>query len=552
MHAHPEVNEQASSFFFLFPFCCPRDSDTNPGEMADAVIRTPLSDLLRMPSLPQALKDRKLEKDDNIWRPADASLSEDLHPHIALILGRTEPGAGTEVDRGNLREPGFYELASEARNVLSGRWGQRGAGFKIVVSASARRRLGAPDGKPFSIRALIDAAYLQFFRSGIGMLIFECSYRCDVDDLPFVEVILEANYQLCRAGKQARNSLVWANTDKDEGRANEHAFSLDEFAHALVTCSAIGDDRRREASLLRQVEWMTKTRVFSYCAVQFKRAFADGNARREFAYRLCNKYTSDYSVHQEGVDRALVPTFDNVLHGAAIEGGCVVVEEAEVDFLKSYANNVGRKVYLPLALVSFHEFRHLLGLTQESAIYVKRGTPSEYEIALLRRLRRDLINFHLFFRFSHASMIGLHNVVHQAWRKAFGLDRMIEEVTSDVVEAEKLLSAEVVRLAKAAESENEQRWRIWTTVATWVGAYFTISHALEIWARRAFFEPQLQLMTLKVYNKLTTISEFEALQRQIHRTEMLLEGVAVVVAVAIAVFVYRKGPKGATKLQHGQ
>lgn len=550
MYSYPEINDQASAFVFLFPFRCRNDYDTNPNDMEDAVVHTPLSSLLRLPSLPQALKDRKLAKDENIWRPVDQNLSDDLHPHIALILGRTEHDVGSEVDRKYLREFRFFELASEARNVLSGRWGQQGAGFNIALSASARRRLGVPAGKPFSIRALVDSAYLQFFRSGIGMLILECSYRCDAENLPFAEVILEANYQLCRTGKHGRNSLIWAEVDKDETRSNEPAFSLNDFAHALVTCSAIGDDRRR-ASLLQQIEWMTTTRVFSYCAVQFKRAFADGYARREFAYRLCNKYTSDYSVHEEGMGSTLVSTFANVLHAAAIEGGCVVVEEADADFLKNYVSNVGRQVYLPLALVSFHEFRHLLWLTQESAIYVKRGTPSGQEIAQLRRLQHDLINFHLFFRFSHASMTGLHNVVHQAWRKAFGLDRMLDEVTSDIVEAEKVLSAEVVRLAQAAEEKKEQRWRIWTTIATWAGAYFTISHALEIWGRKAFFEPQLQLMTLKVFNKLATISEFEALQLQIHQTEMLLEGIAVFVAIAIAVLVYRRGPKGTANVRHG-
>ena len=550
MHPYPEINEQATSFFFLFPFCCRRDSDTNPCEIADAIIQTPLSDLLCMQSLPQALKDRKPSKDDNIWLPKDASVSEDLHPHIALILGRTEHSTGNEVDPRGLRAHGFYELTSEARNVLSGGWGKRGLGFEITISTNARRRLGIPLGKPISIRALIDAAYLQFFRSGIGVLIIECSYRCDTDDLTFAEVILEANYQLCRAGNKARNSLVWANINQDEAESNEHAFSLNEFANALVTCSTIGGDSRR-ASQLQQIEWMTKTRVFSYSAVQFKHSFEDGSSRRAFAYRLCNKHTSDYSVRQESIDMALVPTFDNVLHGAAIEGGCVVVEEADVDFLKSYVRNVGRKVYLTLALVSFHEFRHLLLLTQESAMYISSSALSEHDIAQLRRLRHDLINIHLFFRFSHASMIGLHNIVHQAWRKAFGLDRMLDELTADVAEAEKVLSEEVHRLAEAAESQKEQRWRIWSTVATWVGAYFTISHVLEIWVRTSLFESQLTLMTLKVYNNLATMSEFETLQHQIHLTEMLLEGIAVVTAIAIAVFVYRNGPKSSTKSRHG-
>ncbi|MEP6878920.1 MAG: hypothetical protein ABI865_08725, partial [Nitrosospira sp.] len=222
----------------------------------------------------------------------------------------------------------------------------------------------------------------------------------------------------------------------------------------------------------------------------------------------------------------------------------------EVGFLKNYASNAGRKVYLPLALVSFHEFRYLLSLTQESAIYVKRELPSENDIAQLRRLQYDLINFHLFFRFSHVSLISLHNVVHQAWRKAFHLDYMLEEVTSDVLEAEKLLSAEVVRRAEIAEKEKEQRWRVWSTVATWISVFFMISHVIEIW-RKPLVESSLQLTSLKVFNKLATVADFEMLQHEIHRTEVIFEGVAVVVAAVVALFVYRRKSQIKAELPHG-
>jgi hypothetical protein len=558
VHSYPDVNSQESRFFFLFPFRCQEGSGANAHQMAESVLRARLPDLLTLPLLPHALQGRKIrdhntegqKKNDKIWQRAEQNLSEDLHPHLATILGRSTDDAGGDHEHESFRALQFHKLTPDARNVLTGGWGQRGLGFQVALSPSARRRLGVPDGMPITVRALIDDAYLQFFQSGIGILILECSYRYDAEDLPLAEVILEANYQLCRAGNQAINSIVWASKGKDETLKNEPAFSLNQFARSLISNAVLG--KADHGTLVpQQIDWMTRTRVFTYCAVQFRSPFADSNARRQFAYRLCTKYTSDYSVHDERIRSTLVSAFDNVLHGASIEGGCVVVEETEVDFLKTYISKVGRPLYLALALVSYHEFRHLLALTQESALYVNCDKPSEQDIAHLRRLKHDLINFHLFFRFSHVSMISHHNIVHQAWRAAFDLDRMLEEVTSDVVEAEKVLSVNAERLAADAEREKERRWRIWGTAATGVAAYFTVSRLLEIWVQKMYLGPMLELATLKVLDKLATVGQFAALQIESVRIEILCETVAVVVAIALAVFVYRKKPKGESSLPSG-
>ena len=127
---------------------------------------------------------------------------------------------------------------------------------------------------------------------------------------------------------------------------------------------------------------------------------------------------------------------------------------------------------------------------------------------------------------------------------------MLEEVTSDVLEAEKLLSAEVVRRAEIAEKEKEQRWRVWSTVATWISVFFMISHVIEIW-RKPLVESSLQLTSLKVFNKLATVADFEMLQHEIHRTEVIFEGVAVVVAAVVALFVYRRKSQIKAELPHG-
>lgn len=554
MNQYPDVSEHR--VFFFFPFRSPNDSSPDiVNQTAESVLGTQLSDLLKLPFLPSAVKgkDRAIAVPQKIWRPAKAQLSRDLHSHIHMLLGDIQPGKVDKHD--DLSSPPLHELIPEARNVLTGRWGTGGPGLEITLSEKARHRLGTPADQEMAVRIVIEAGYIQFFRTGIGVLILESSYRCAAEGVHLAEVILEANHRLSHVQQGYKHGLAWATRSVGDALVP----SLDSLAHALVTCGA-GEIDAPGASLGQtSIEWPRDSRVFIYTAVQFKKPFADGEARRQFAYRLCNKYTSDYSVHEGRGRSTLVSAFENVLHGASIEGGCAVVEEAgTVEFLETYISKAVRQVYIPLALISFHEFRHLLRLTQESALYVSCERPSEPHIAILGFLRNELLNFHLFFRFSHASMISHHNLAHQAWRQAFDLDRMLREVTSDVIEAEKVLSGQAERLKAIAEREKERqaavvqegkerRWRIWSTVGTWVATYFALSHLLEIWVKKAFVEPKLQLMTLKVFNKLASVAEFAARQTQYHELESILEGVAVVVAIAVAAIVYHKSPSGAGK-----
>ena len=314
MNAYPAVNAQASAFYFLFPFTCCHNSDAAFADMVEAIVSTPTSRLVRLPMLPHVLTERVIAAGDPMWHPTDPNLSDDLHRHIALVLGRSDQSVEFASEDGKPSRTSYYELSPAARNVLSGRWGQRGSGFEVALSPSALRRLGASTAAPISIRARIEAAHLHLFRSDIGVLVLECSYHCESGDVPFAEVILEANHQLCRAGAAGNHSLSWAESDDgdtsahdnstDSGRHRQASFSLDVIAKALVTCGAVQDDLGKDAPPL-EFDWMTTTRVFSYCAVQFKHAFADRAAYRHFAYRLCNKYTKDYSIRSEGLESSL-------------------------------------------------------------------------------------------------------------------------------------------------------------------------------------------------------------------------------------------------------
>jgi hypothetical protein len=110
-------------------------------------------------------------------------------------------------------------------------------------------------------------------------------------------------------------------------------------------------------------------------------------------------------------------------------------------------------VYLPLVVVSYHEFQRLLQLTQGSAVFVRFDRPDDAQTERLKELRNGLLNFRLYYRFSHVSLITMHNRVHESWRRVFGLESMLQEVTRDVVEAERFLTEEL-------EREKDRRFRI--------------------------------------------------------------------------------------------
>ena len=189
MHAYPAVNAPASAFYFLFPFSCSHEPHAALGDMVEAIVSTPMSRLVRLPMLPLALTERAPTVGDPIWHLTDPNLSDDLHRHIALVLGRSDQSVDLAAEGGKPSHTSCYELSSAARNVLSGRLGQRGSGFEVALSASALRRLGASTAAAIGVRARIEAAHLQLFRSDIGILILECSYHCESGDVPFAEEI---------------------------------------------------------------------------------------------------------------------------------------------------------------------------------------------------------------------------------------------------------------------------------------------------------------------------------------------------------------------------
>ena len=185
------------------------------------------------------------------------------------------------------------------------------------------------------------------------------------------------------------------------------------------------------------------------------------------AYRLASKFTEDYELLDPQVEKATLRTFANIRHCMTTQGASIVAESNGAEQIENFIMDMAKKSYLPLALVNIHEYFYLLGLAQESAIFPEFGIPAKQRKSLIK-LRNDLAQFRLFYRFSHVSQMNHHNEVHRAWRSALALDALLNEAARDVAEADKLLE-------RGFQNQREARWR-WTGALVGGVAAYSVSH----------------------------------------------------------------------------
>lgn len=551
MPTYPQVSEHRT--FFLFPFRLPEPASENPAEACGEVARTMVSELLRASFMPEALRTLSLEPDNDrsLWQASKARLSRDLHESVRKLLGEFADAAAAPEKGGTKPFTGYpaNELTPDAVNALSGLWGRRGRGLELALNAKASARLGLDPEKRVQVRLFIKNGTVYFFASRIGVLALEVEYHWDGDPQRFAEVILEANHRLSHLHAGADEGIFWAGPGpaKTPGAAPavppdgrpaakpQNAASLDTIARFLITGTS-APTAPGACELAGGYRWHTDPRIFLFSAVLFAAKFDDVELKRIYAYRLCKRYHAEYDGNEEQMRHALLPLFADVLHASSIEGGCVVVEVANKEFLDAYLSRVVRRVLVPLAVIALHEFRHLLGLAQESSIYVDADEPSEAQLRTLRSLVSRLINFRLYFRLSHASVIAHHNLVHIAWRRAFDLDRLLKDVTADVVEAEKVLSAK-------AQANKERRRLGITILGASAAAYITFLHVIEALFTKLHVEHKLESAMLKVFKDEMTISDFEALQHGLLEQAYNVHFGVILAAIGVGIIAARLGTK---------
>jgi hypothetical protein len=321
---------------------------------------------------------------------------------------------------------------------------------------------------------------------------------------------------------------------------------LQALARAMVgfTAAATDEHDARAGARLAELEEIgpgEHGRVFTFCAVACA-AGTDVNSLNEVAYRLSRRFTIDYELDANDVARSALHTFDNVVHGLCTQGAAVVVRNSNASFIQNFVTTAAVPTYFPLALLSYHEYLHLLHLTQDCAFIPNRAHPDN-DKGRIQSLRYELAKFRLFFRYSHLSDIAHHNCIHRAWREALDLDRMLIELGADVREADLVLE----RYNKEKQSH---RWR-WAGAIAGLVAGFIASHEI-IQVLLHLFHPSYEwwLVALKgdgtTLKAISTDPRFEAAVhffQEAHRAEIWALVLSFVIAILAAGVAWLKGPR---------
>lgn len=284
-------------------------------------------------------------------------------------------------------------------------------------------------------------------------------------------------------------------------------------------------------------------RVFTYFAGVFEPGVGD-EALAELAYRTSHRFGADYQIALADVAPHVARPFGNICHAVATQGASVAVRNTGVGFVEQFIGSAIRPTYLPLALIAYHEYLHLRSLTQACAIMPNEADPKT-DKEHLQKLRAALVTFRLYLRFSHISDMAHHNTVYEAWRRAMGLDGMLDELALDVREGEEVLR----RLHDEHKEQRAEYWRKWSTIGLALGATVlalhvgeaiaSLAHPWREWVLSVLNPQQTPLAELKQQQS-QLVSAYEAFEAA-HHFEELVVGVSVFIGLVIGWVAYKSG-----------
>ncbi|MDG4559040.1 MAG: hypothetical protein P9F19_16875 [Candidatus Contendobacter sp.] len=400
-----------------------------------------------------------------VWEERSLTLSNDLHPFIRTMLDCADPPS----DAAPAADPPIRcrGLSSNGKNLINGHYrrpsptgpdakgaaarpGRAANGLEVVLGATAKARLqAASEGvdPPDALPILIEDIQLFRFRTGITLAVVDVSFpptQTPWDRAP--EKLLETLPLLSR--HTGAGLLRWRDSPTD-AKSGER-FLPGDLVRGVLGGAVLPGER--------------PPRVYSHVAAVFETSMPPVQAR-ELAFRLSRHYTGAYRVGAALEGTVLTEPFEDIVHAASLEGAASVINgyatarEGERELLKNWLTDRYRQVYLPLQIVAIHERVALLDMAQNAAIDVGAMDVTA-EATTLRALCNRFLTFRLRYRAVQVSHITMHNQVHQATRAALDLDRMIEKVAHDVMEAERWLS-DVAREEAAAKERVWERRYAW-------------------------------------------------------------------------------------------
>jgi hypothetical protein len=406
---------------------------------------------------------------DNIWCEADWAVATDMDPQVARLLSqRHVNGASQDIMPGSPAKVWALSPQNNIRDSLMGR-AELARYLKPALAikfsrASIKRmeaRLGAE--APKSVVAELGEVRALAFRTGHGLLVTElrilAANRSAAIALP---VLVESVVALC-----GDRHLAWLAPDGGEFgvRAGKDGLKLCDMLDTLL-----GDYAK---------EQMATARLFTYTFVKLDAAL-DPAERQRLMVQLAGKYTDDYRIDPSAFDERIYQPFESVSHLAALEGAVTIVEDApsenrtRADFLANFGANAVEPRYLPVVVLAYHAFLVLLNLTQESRRWIDLGTPSSRDADRLRRLRDRILEFRLFHRLSHVSLLTMLNEFHHCLSRAFELERMLTTADRDVAEIGALLDARL----RQAEAQGSAWFRRLTATSLAIVAGSTVARII--------------------------------------------------------------------------
>jgi hypothetical protein len=417
-----------------------------------------------------ALNDRQMERsrllDSRVWEEDKFKIDANyFHEFVQKIFGNDEVGKSSS-EAPDSRSLAPLTLNAEARNLLSGGFGNLSDGLCVNLTNAGQRRLEhsgykAPcielNGKTqYYLRFDIANAHCLFFGTGVAMLLLEIDglSRVANDHAIPIDYLLELNNQLCRANywSGALDKLrCWRY--KDASRAGQLTDESDSGAAAIdapvrtlrglgPVATALAGEAVTEAKPPNGITPIHWEKVAVFCGVKAT-PFESADSRDLTCIRLARKETSDYVPYRSTIADAIYRPFTYLTHAASIEGGVMLVEVGEnqsvPDYINNFVTNSTDRAYLPLMLWAMHEFIFLTELSKSATGWIDFTKPDEGHRVLLHDFRARLYNYRFHFRFAHASSISMHNDMFRLWRKTYDLAKILEEIDKDVVEAENML-----------------------------------------------------------------------------------------------------------------
>jgi hypothetical protein len=378
----------------------------------------------------------KQSAQDNIWCESDWVVAPEMDPQVARLLSQQHVNGGSQdIVPGNPVKVWTLSSQNNIRDPLMGRVGLARylkPALAIKFSPASIKRMEARLGgkAPRSVVAELGEVRALAFRTGHGLLVTEVHIRAaNRSGAIALPVLVESVVALC-----GDRHLAWLEPDGGEFgvRAGKHGLKLRDMLDTLL-----GDYAKQQ---------MATARLFTYTLVKLDAAL-DPAERRRLMVQLAGKYTDDYRIDPSAFDERIYQPFESVSHLAALEGAVTIVEDvpsenrARADFLANFGANAIEPRYLPIVVLAYHAFVVLLNLTQDSRRWIDLGTPSARDADRLRRLRDRILEFRLFHRLSHVSLLTMLNEFHYCLNRAFGLERMLTTADRDVAEIGALLDA---------------------------------------------------------------------------------------------------------------